>query len=199
MAPSVLSMLLAVVDAGGGLLDVGPGRLEAGGVGDDQLVGEALLLGQGAPPWMRSAEYWAARSQGGPAGAEPEGGDHQPGVAEDGLGLGQALAFDLADDAVGVDPDVLEREGGRVAGPDAVLVLGFAVGEAVGVAVDDEPGRAVGGEGEDGVEVGVAAVGDPLLVAGDLVGDDLAVLLDAVARPVFIDARSLPASGSVAP
>ena len=65
-----------------------------------------------------------------PARAEPERGDHQPGVAEHLLGLDETLALDAADEPVGVDVDVVEEQRGGVAQPDAVLVLGLAVREA---------------------------------------------------------------------
>ena len=48
-----------------------------------------------------------------------------------------------------------------------MLVLGRSLGEAIGVVVDDEPGGPIRCRSEDGVEVGVATVGDPLLVAVD--------------------------------
>ena len=59
-----------------------------------------------------------------------------------------------------------------------MLVLALALFEALGVTIDHKPGGSARGVGKDRVEVGVAAVGDPLLVAVEQVADDLAVLLD---------------------
>ena len=113
-----------------------------------------------------------------PARPQTEGRDHQARVAEDRLGLGEALAFHGPDEPVGRDLDVLEEERGGVRGPDPVLVLGLAVGEALGVPVHEEPARPPGGVGEDRVAVGHAAVADPLLAPADAVGHHLPVLLD---------------------
>ena len=121
-------------------------------------------------------------SESGPAGAEPEGGDHQAGVAEDRLGLDEPLALDAPHQGGGVHAYVGERDLGRIADADAVLVLGLAPGKARGAALHHEPARSAGGEGEDGIEVGEAAVADPLLVAVDPVAGDPAVLLDALGR-----------------
>ena len=136
----------------GGLLDRGPRRLERDRVRDDQLVRVALLLGQrpaGLDALARVGDRAVERR---PAGAEPERRDHQPRVAEHLLGLDEALALDAADQPVGVDVDVVEEQRGGVAQPDAVLVLGLAVREALGAAVDDEPARPAGSEREDRVE-----------------------------------------------
>ena len=62
------------------------------------------------------------------------------------------------------------------------LSSGLPEREALRPLVHDEPGRAAGGVGQDRVEVGDAAVADPLLAAGDPVADDLAVLLDRDGR-----------------
>ena len=121
---------VVAVDVLGGLLDVGASRLQPGGVRDDQLVGVALLLGERAAGLDALGGVRDGPVERGPTGAEPEGGDHQAGVAEDLLGLDEPLALDAADEPVGVDRDVVEEEGGGVAEPDAVLVLGLAVGEA---------------------------------------------------------------------
>ena len=111
-----------------------------------------------------------------PAGAQAEGGDHQAGVTEDELGLNESLTLDPADQPISRHLDVVEEEGGGVAEADAVLVLGLAVGKARGVAVDHEPRRATRGVGQDGVEIGDAPVADPLLLPGDPVGGDSAVV-----------------------
>ena len=119
-----------------------------------------------------------ARSRGRPAGAETEGRDHQPGVAEHRLRLLQPQALDAADQPVGVDVDVVEVDRGGVGGADAVLVLGLAPGDALGFALDHEPARAAGRHRQKGVEIGIAAVADPLFGTGQPVADDLAVLGD---------------------
>ena len=104
-----------------------------------------------------------------PAGAEPERRHHQPRVAEHLLGLHEALTLDAADQPIGGHVDLVEEQRRGVAEPDAVLVLVVAVGEALGALLDDEPARPAGGEREHGVEIGHAAVGDPLLDAADAV------------------------------
>jgi len=85
-----------------------------------------------------------------------------------------------ADQAVGRDLDAVEVHRRGVAGADAVLVLGLAVREAGRAGVDHEPGGASRSLGEHGVEIGEAAVRDPLLAAGDPVAADAAVGLDAL-------------------
>jgi hypothetical protein len=120
--------------------------------------------------------------EGRPAGAEAEGGHHQARVAEDGQGLGEPLPLDAAHQGIGVHPHAGERDLGRVAGADAVLVLGPAVGEARRALLDHEPRRAAGRPGEHAVEVGEAAVADPLLVAVEPVADDRAALDQAGGR-----------------
>ncbi len=100
---------LAGVDALGGLLDRGARRLEAHGVGDDQLVGVALLLGERAAGLDALGGVRDRAVERRPPGAEPEGGDHQARVAEHLLGLDEALALDAADEPVGVD--VARRRG----------------------------------------------------------------------------------------
>ena len=115
-----------------------------------------------------------------PSGAQPESRDHHAGVAEDHLRLNQALAFDAADQAIGVNVDIVKRQRGRVAQTDTVLVLRLVVREALGACVDNEPGGPGGRVGQNRVVVGDAAVRDPLLAAVDLVADDLAIFLDAV-------------------
>ena len=127
---------------------------------------------------MRSTEYGIATVERGPTGTEPERGHHQPRVAEHLLRLHEPLALDAADEPIGVDRDVVEEEGGGVAEPDAVLVLGLAVGESLEARVEHEPRRTSGRVGEDRVEVGDTAVGDPLLAPRDAIADDHAVVGD---------------------
>ena len=66
-----------------------------------------------------------------PSCAQSERRDHQARVAEDGLRLNQSLAFDAADQPVGIDIDIVERECRRVAEADAVLVFGLVLREAL--------------------------------------------------------------------
>ena len=56
-----------------------------------------------------------------------------------------------------------------------MLVLGLIVGEALGTFFDNEPTRTTGRIGENRVGIGDPAIADPLLVAVDLVPDDLSV------------------------
>ena len=155
------------VDQGRGLLDDGAGRLQSRRMGNDELVGVALLLAQrGAAlhPFGRVADRAV---QAGPASAQPERRDHQAGVSEDLLGLHQPAPFDPAHQVVSRHDDVVEEEGGGVGQPDAVLVLGRRGGEPLGVALHDEPGRPSGRQRQHGVEVSDAAVADPLLAPVD--------------------------------
>lgn len=64
----------------------------------------------------------ARRSASQPA-PRPNAPDHQPGVTEDGLRLGQALLLDAADESLGRDVDIFQEKRGGIAGADAVLVL----------------------------------------------------------------------------
>ncbi len=109
---------------------------------------------------------------------EAEGRDHQAGVAEDRLRLDEAPALDASDQPLRRDVHVLQEERRGVAGSDAVLVLGLAVREALGPAVDEEPARPAGRVRQDRVAIGDPAVADPLLAAADPVARELAVLLD---------------------
>ena len=59
-----------------------------------------------------------------------------------------------------------------------MLVLVLPVGEAGEVLLHDEPARSAGGVREDRVDVGEAAVADPLLAAGQAVAGELSVFLD---------------------
>ncbi len=113
-----------------------------------------------------------------PSGAEAERRDHQTRVAEHLLRLHEPLALHAADEPVGVDTHVVDEERGGVAQTEAVLVLVLAVREAVGVAIDDEPGRATGSKGEHRVQIRDTAVADPLLLAVEHVGDDAPVIHD---------------------
>ena len=58
-----------------------------------------------------------------------------------------------------------------------MLVLGLAVAETIDAAFHHEPTGSARGHGQDGVQIGVAAVADPLLIAGDFVAHHLAVFL----------------------
>jgi hypothetical protein len=167
---------LAAVDPLGGLLDIGTRGLQPDDVRHDQLVGVALLLRQRRAGLDALGGVGNGAVETGPAAAQAEGGDHQPGVAEDRLGLLQALAFDVADQPVGRHQHLVEVDRGGIAGTDAVLVLGLAPAETLDPALDDEPARSARGEGQHAVEIGVAAVGDPLLGAGDPVAGELAVV-----------------------
>ena len=90
------------------------------------------------------------------------------------------------------------RRGRGVAQPDAVLVLGLAVGEAVGAPVERTNTSVLPGRWRGSVEVGDATVRYPLLASGDA-ADDQAVVVGHRHGDGLQSARSLPASGSVAP
>ena len=184
---------LARVEALGGLLDRRSRRFQRDRVRDDQLVRVALLLGERAACLDALARVGDRAVERLPAGAEPERRHHQPRVAEHLLGLDEALTLDAADQPIGGHVDLVEEQRRGVAEPDAVLVLVVAVREALGAGLDHEPARPAGGEREDRVEIGHAAVGDPLLDAAD------AVAAVTGSATVLSAPRSLPASGSVAP
>ena len=102
----------------------------------------------------------------------------------------------LAEQVVGGDLDVVERDHRGVGGALAELVLLLVHGHAVGVARDDERGDAavaglLVGLGVDRVPGGVRAVGDEALGAVD---DVLVALLHGGGR---MPETSEPASGSV--
>src|SRR5664279_4633086 len=97
IAPGVQPRVRVGVEAGRHLFDVGPGGLEPGHVRDDQLVGVALLHRQRAAGDHAFGRVLDGPLHGRPATAEAEGRDHQPGVAEDLLGLPEALALYPAD------------------------------------------------------------------------------------------------------
>src|SRR5271157_696917 len=105
----------------------------------------------------------------GPSGPQPKRGHHQARVAEHGLRLVQPLAFHSADQPVRIHIDVAQRKRGRIAEADAVFVLRFVVAEALGALLHDEPTGTRGCIRQNGVDVGDAAVADPLFAAVDLV------------------------------
>lgn len=102
--------------------------------------------------------------------ADRAGGDAEAPGVERGEGDREALTL-LADPARVGDPDAVEVElgGGRALHPH--LLLGGGGFEPFGVAGHQERGDPAGaldsGAGQDRVEVGHAAVGDPRLGAGD--------------------------------
>ncbi len=118
----------------------------------------------------------------GPSCAQAERCDHQARIAEHGLRLNQSLAFDAANEPVGIDINVVERQRRRVAQADAVLVFRFVVGETLHAFFHDEPARTAGRVGQNRVGIGDTTVADPLLVAVDLVADDAVVLGNAFRR-----------------
>jgi hypothetical protein len=110
-----------------------------------------------------------------PACAQPEGGHHQSRESEYELRLPEALTFLEPDETICVDVHVFQDERSRVAQADAVLILRLARRKAFGAALDHEPRGPARCLCKHGVNVGVAAIGDPLLVSGDLVPRDLTV------------------------
>ena len=70
-------------------------------MGDHELVGVPLLLGQRTARLHALGRVRDGPVERGPTGAEAEGGDHQPRVAEHLLGLDQPLALDAPHQAVG--------------------------------------------------------------------------------------------------
>ena len=176
----VQSCLRSGVDALGGFFDVGAGGFQPHHVGHDQLVGVSLLLGERRAGLNALGGVRNGAIEGSPSAPKAERRDHQARVAEDRLRLNQALAFDAADQPVGVDVNVVERQRCRVAQANAVLVFGLVVSETLRALFDDEPARTRGSIRQDRVGVGDAAVADPLLAAVDLVADDLAVFDDAI-------------------
>ena len=94
------------------------------------------------------------------------------------LAWSRPLPGHAADEVLDGHQHVVEDERRRVGAADAVLLLRLAGAEARHVLLDDEEGRAVGRLGEYRQEVGIAAVGDELLVAADAVAGDGAVVAD---------------------
>lgn len=103
---------------------------------------------------------------------QAHGGDHQPGISEDHVGLFEALPGDAADEIFDRYEDIAEGKRRGVGCPDAVLLLAFALIESLCALLDDEKGRAFGGFGQQGNEIGITAGGDELLVAVDPVAGD---------------------------
>ena len=151
-------------------------------MGHQKFVGVSLLLRERRSGLDAFGGIWNCPIERGPARSEAEGGNHQAGITEDRLRLIESLSFHSADEAVGIDIDVIERESSRVAEANAVLILRLVMLEAGRALFQDEPtGTGVGG-GENGVSIGDAAVADPLLQPVDLIADDATVLHDALRR-----------------
>ena len=168
------------VDATRHLFDVGAGDLEAHGVGHEQFVGECLLVDERRAGLHALLGIADGALQGGHPPAQAKRGDHQPRKAEHLLGLDHSLPFHPADQVLDGDEHVLQGEGSGVRDADAVLVLCLAGRKALCALFDDEEGESAGRFGEDGVQVGDAAVGDELLVAVEPVANDPAILRDRV-------------------
>ena len=142
----------------GGLFDEGATGFQPHDMGHDQLVGVALLLRERRAALNALGGVRNGAIQRRPSGAQSKGRDHHARVTEDHLRLNQALAFYAANQAVGIDVDIVERQRCGVAQANAVLVLGLVVRKALGAGVDDEPGRPGGRVGQNRVVVGDAAV-----------------------------------------
>lgn len=173
-----LQLLLSGVQPVGDVLDIGARRAEADRVRDEQLVGIGLLGRERAAGSDALLRIGHRALQSGLSAAQAEGRDHEARVAEHRLRLREPLALDAADDVLGRDLDVLERERRGVGDANAVLVLGLSGGESLGALLHDEEGGAGFGGGEDGVEIGVGAIGDELLAAVDSV-EGLPVALES--------------------
>src|SRR5215472_143522 len=94
----------------------------------------------------------------GPSGPEAERRYHQARVAEHRLRLDQSLAFHTTDQPVGIDVNIGEREGCRVAEADAVLVFRLVMLEAGRAFLNHEPTGTAGRVRQYGVSVGDSAV-----------------------------------------
>ena len=115
-----------------------------------------------------------------PAGPEPEGGDHQPGIPEYQLCLDQAQPFLLTHKTFGIHINAFERHRSRVAAANAVLVLRFPVTQAGSILFDYKPGWPPGRSSQNGIQVGIASIADPLLVSGNFVPGNLSILHDGI-------------------
>jgi hypothetical protein len=76
---------------------------------------------------MRLVEYGNRAIERGPTLPPAKGRNHQAGIAEHCLRLNQSLPFHSADQPVGVDVDVIERERCRIAESNAVLIFRLVV------------------------------------------------------------------------
>ena len=103
---------------------------------------------------------------------------------EDELRLNETFGFDVPDDPIDVDVNVVERERCRC-WIGCRLSSGFALREVGHAAFEDEPRWTAGRIGEDR-DVSAPAVADPLFVARDLVADDLAVFSSTGTATVLI-------------
>ena len=125
---------------------------------------------------MRPTEYGIARSSAAHPASKTERGNHQARIAEHQLRLDESLPFLLAEQTIGIDIDAFQRNRRRIAGPNSVLIFRLAVAQSGGILFNDKPAGSAGSFGENGIKVGKSAVADPLLVAGDFVSRDFAVL-----------------------
>src|ERR1700687_1181631 len=146
----------------------------------DQLVGITLLFRERSAALKAFGRIWNCAIECSPSGAKAERCHHEPCVSENSLSLIQALAFHASDQAVGININVVEREGRGVAEANAVLVFRFIVSETFRVFLNNEPSWPCGCAGQDRVCASDSAVADPLLVAVNLVADDFAVFHDSI-------------------
>ena len=129
----------AGVDALGGLFNVGAAGLQPRDVRHDQLVRVSLFFRERRAGLDALGGIRNRAIERGPSGAEAEGRHHQARVAEYGLRLIESLAFHAAHQPVGIDIDVIERERGRVAETNAVLVFWLVMLESRRALFHDEP------------------------------------------------------------
>src|SRR5208283_1862606 len=168
----VQTALHAAVDALRGFFDVGAGSFQADYVRHDQLVRVPLLFRKRSASLNAFGGVGNCPVERGPSRAQSKRGHHQPRVTEHGLCLIQPLAFDAANQPVGVDIDVAERKCSRVAQTNAVLVFRLIVRETLSPLLDDEPTRTAGCVGQYRVSTVYSAVADPLFFAIDPLADD---------------------------
>ena len=149
--PFRLQSFLSTVQAFGDPFDVSARRFQSRRVGHDEFMGVALFLIQGSARLYPFVRITNRSFQSIPARAKTKGAHHQTCIAEHRLGLGQPLAFFRAHQALYGHKYIFQEQRGRITGAYAMFIFRFTAGEAICIALDDEPGGAAWSQGQDGV------------------------------------------------
>ena len=130
-------------------------------------MGVALLLGQRGLELDALLGVAHGDLESGLAAAQRHGGHHQPGVAEDFVGLLEALSEFPADHVFNRHKGVVESQRRSIGSPDPVFLLTLAARIAGGVLFHDEKGGSLRRFGQYRDKFRVAAGGNELLAAAD--------------------------------